>query len=52
MADLEKQIDGNQTVTFGWKDISYSVDTKDGKKQIVKNVSGIVKQGIRLTMRF
>lgn len=52
MGDLEKQIDANQQVTFGWKDISHSVDTKDGRKQIIKNASGIVKQGIRLTMRF
>jgi len=52
MADLEKQVDENQKVTFGWKDISYSVDTKDGKKQILKNVSGIIKQGIRFNMRF
>lgn len=44
--DLEKQKDGNRQVTFGWKDVSFSVDTKAGKKQILQNVSGFVKPGI------
>ena len=31
---------------FGWKDISYSVETNNGKKQILENVSGCVEKGI------
>jgi hypothetical protein len=30
---------------FGWRDISYSVDTKNGKKQILQNVTGCVEKG-------
>ena len=30
---------------FEWRDISYSVDTKAGKKQILQNVSGCVETG-------
>jgi hypothetical protein len=48
-ADLEKQKnERNPRVTFGWKDVSFTVDTKLGKKQILQNVSGFVKPGISL----
>jgi hypothetical protein len=30
---------------FGWENISFSVDTKQGKKQILQNVSGCVEKG-------
>ena len=30
---------------FGWRDISYSVDTKKGKKEILQNISGCVEKG-------
>ena len=30
---------------FAWKDISYSVDTPNGKKQILQNVNGCVEKG-------
>lgn len=33
---------------FGWKDVSYTVDTKTGKKQILHDVSGCVEKGILL----
>lgn len=33
---------------FGWQDISYTVDTKAGKKQILHNVNGCVEKGISL----
>jgi len=50
--DLEKQSGEGRDVTFGWKDISYSVDTKTGTKEILQNVSGYVKPGIPPNMRF
>jgi hypothetical protein len=47
--DLEKQKnERSPRVTFGWKDVSFSVDTKLGRKQILQNVSGFVKPGISL----
>jgi len=30
---------------FAWKDISYSVDTPTGKRQILQNVNGCVEKG-------
>ena len=30
---------------FGWKDVSYSVDTPKGNKQILQNVNGCVEKG-------
>jgi hypothetical protein len=30
---------------FGWKNVSYSVDTNVGKKQILSNVNGCVEKG-------
>ena len=30
---------------FGWRDLSYSVDTKTGKKLILDNVTGCVEKG-------
>jgi hypothetical protein len=30
---------------FGWRDISYTVDTKNGKKLILENVTGCVEKG-------
>ena len=30
---------------FGWRDISYSVDTTKGKKQILDHVTGCVEKG-------
>lgn len=35
---------------FGWRDISYSVDTQAGKKQILHNVSGCVEKGKLLAL--
>lgn len=34
---------------FGWKDVSYSVDTPKGKKQILQNVNGCVEKGSPLS---
>jgi len=31
---------------FAWKNISYSVDTPAGKKQILQNINGCVEKGI------
>jgi hypothetical protein len=33
-------------VTFGWKEISYSLETKNGRRSILENVSGIIQPGI------
>jgi hypothetical protein len=30
---------------FAWKDISFTVDTPSGKKQILQNVNGCVEKG-------
>jgi hypothetical protein len=30
---------------LGWENISFAVDTKQGKKQILQNVSGCVEKG-------
>lgn len=35
----------NSSFKFGWKDVSYSVDTPKGKKQILQNVNGCVEKG-------
>ena len=44
--DLEiKGAKDGSNVTFGWKNVSYSVSTKAGKKQILDNVSGFVTSG-------
>ena len=32
--------------SFGWRNVSYSVNTKTGKKEILKGVSGCVEKGI------
>jgi len=37
---------------FEWKDISYSVNTKVGKKQILQNVSGCVESGTLINHTF
>lgn len=37
---------GSKLTNFGWRDISYAVDTTNGKKQILQNVSGCVEKGI------
>jgi len=47
--DLEVKGSDEPKVTFGWKNISYSVPTKTGSKQILQNVSGFVKFGSRRT---
>jgi hypothetical protein len=45
--DLELNAWGDEVkVTFGWKDISYSVPTNTGTKHILQNVSGFLKSGI------
>ena len=44
--DLEKQIGESPEVMFGWKDISYSIETQKGKKSILNNVNGIARSGI------
>ena len=31
---------------FAWKNVSYSVDTPAGKKQILTNVNGCVEKGL------
>ena len=31
--------------SFAWKDVSFSVKTKDGDKQILSNVSGSIEKG-------
>jgi hypothetical protein len=33
---------------FAWKNISYSVDTPAGKKQILQNINGCVEKGLLL----
>jgi len=44
--DLEsKGVRDELKVSFGWKNISYSVETKTGKKDILRNVSGSVQSG-------
>lgn len=35
---------------FGWRDISYTVDNKKDKKQILQNVSGCVEKGTFLSI--
>jgi ABC-type multidrug transport system ATPase subunit len=35
---------------FGWRGISYAVDTKDGEKQILSNVDGCVEKGCPLSL--
>ena len=37
--------DGSKLTNFAWRDVSYAVDTKNGKKQILQNVSGCVEKG-------
>lgn len=37
---------------FEWRDISYSVNTKGGKKQILQNVSGCVESGMSINLTF
>jgi|SRR5579859_7517383 hypothetical protein len=37
---------------FGWRDISYSVDTKTGKKMILDNVTGCVEKGTKIPLHF
>jgi hypothetical protein len=36
---------GESHGAFSWKDVSFSVKTKDGDKQILSNVSGVVEKG-------
>ena len=44
--DLEsKAKDTGAIVTFGWKNVSYSVPASAGTKQILRNVSGFIKSG-------
>ena len=31
--------------SFAWKDVSFSVKTKDGEKQILSNVNGSIEKG-------
>jgi ABC-type lipoprotein export system ATPase subunit len=38
--------------TFGWKDVSYFVDTPKGNKQILQNVNGCVEKGNTLAPLF
>lgn len=58
--DIEKQVGESSGSTsihqdvpklanckFGWRDVSFSVDTKQGKKKILENVTGCVEKGIR-----
>jgi len=45
VADLEVGVQDDVKLSFGWKNISYSVDTKTGKKDILRNVSGFVQSG-------
>jgi hypothetical protein len=35
-----------------WRDISYSVNTKGGKKQILQNVCGCVESGTSINLTF
>lgn len=44
--DLEKQKDTPTPRKFAWRNISYTVQTPNGRRQILKNVSGHVKSGI------
>src|SRR5271155_4606073 len=45
--DLESKTAKDELkVTFGWQGISYSVRTKSGKKDILRNVGGFLKSGI------
>jgi hypothetical protein len=39
-------------VTFGWKNISYSIPTKDGTKNILQNVSGFLESGTSPQARY
>lgn len=43
--DRETKSTKEENITFGWKNISYSVRTNSGTKEILRNVSGIVKSG-------
>ena|SRR5277367_2539585 len=45
--DLESKTTKDELkLTFGWQGISYSVRTKSGKKDILRNVRGFLKSGI------
>jgi hypothetical protein len=44
--DHESKVpDEDVKVTFGWKNISYSIPTNDGTKDILQNVSGFLQSG-------
>jgi ABC-type glutathione transport system ATPase component len=45
--DLESKSTKDEfRLTFSWERISYSLKTKSGKKDILRNVSGFLKSGI------
>jgi hypothetical protein len=46
-----QQASQSQNCEFGWQNISFSVDTPVGKKQILNGVNGCVEKGILTSVR-